>query len=71
MQKSDGILGLLLPANQDTPEAVQPTVGAPHAEQLLLAAGPLEKLGVCCINMDYGTPDENVMAMLEVVESFR
>ncbi len=40
-------------------------------EQLLLAAGPLDKTGVCCINMDYGTPDENVVAMLEVVETFR
>jgi len=39
-------------------------------EQLLLAVGSLEKVGVCCINMDYGTPDENVMAMLEAVESF-
>lgn len=28
------------------------------------------KTGVCCINMDYGTPDENVMAMIEVVENY-
>ncbi|MCK4449884.1 MAG: hypothetical protein KAX26_04760 [Anaerolineae bacterium] len=40
-------------------------------ERLLLAAGPLDKVGICCINMDYGTSDENVMAMLEVVEGFR
>lgn len=39
-------------------------------EQLLLAAGSLDQVGVCCINMDYGTPDENVWAMLEVVERF-
>jgi hypothetical protein len=36
----------------------------------LLAAGYAPgKTGVCCINMDYGTPDENVMAMMEVCES--
>jgi len=40
-------------------------------EQLLLAADPLDRVGVCCINMDYGTPDENVTAMVETVESFR
>jgi hypothetical protein len=28
MQKSNVVLGLLLPTNQDAPEAVQPTVGA-------------------------------------------
>ena len=36
------------------------------AEQLLAAAGDTRKVGLCCINMDYGTPDENVRAMLEV-----
>jgi uroporphyrinogen-III decarboxylase len=40
-------------------------------EGLLKAAGPLENAGVCCINMDYGTPDENIFAMYEVVERFR
>jgi len=40
-------------------------------ERLLLAAGPLDMTGVCCINMDHGTPDENVIAMLEVAEEFR
>jgi len=40
-------------------------------EQLLLASGSLDSVGLCCINMDYGTPDENVMAMLEVAERFR
>ncbi len=40
-------------------------------ERLLLAAGPLDKVGICCINMDYGTSDENVKAMLEVVEGLR
>ena len=32
--------------------------------QLLSAAGREEKVGVCCINMDAGTPDANVIAML-------
>lgn len=37
----------------------------------LLAAGPLEQAGVCCINMDHGTPDENIFAMFEVVRRYR
>jgi uroporphyrinogen-III decarboxylase len=40
-------------------------------ESLLRAAGPLELAGVCCINMDYGTPDENLFAMYQVVEKYR
>lgn len=44
---------------------------AADTESLLRAAGPLELAGVCCINMDYGTPDENLFAMYEVVERFR
>ncbi len=37
---------------------------------LLAAAGRKTKVGVCCINMDYGTPDENVLAMFEAVAEF-
>jgi len=44
---------------------------AGDTESLLRAAGPLELAGICCINMDYGTPDENLFAMFEVVERFR
>lgn len=44
---------------------------AADTENLLDAAGPLENVGVCCINMDYGTPDENIFAMFEVVEKYR
>jgi uroporphyrinogen-III decarboxylase len=44
---------------------------AADTEKLLLEAGPLENVGVCCINMDYGTPDENIYAMYEVVQKFR
>jgi uroporphyrinogen-III decarboxylase len=44
---------------------------AADTEALLQAAGPLERVGVCCINMDYGTPDENLMAMYHVVQDFR
>jgi len=36
---------------------------AADTESLLRAAGPRELAGVCCINMDYGTPDDNVFAM--------
>jgi hypothetical protein len=35
------------------------------AEDLLCRAGRTAHVGLCCINMDYGTPDENVRAMLE------
>jgi hypothetical protein len=44
---------------------------AADTESLLCAAGPLEFAGVCCINMDYGTPDENLFAMYQVVEKYR
>ena len=37
----------------------------------LLTAGFFPgKTGVCCMNMDYGTPDENVMAMVEAVKNY-
>ena len=44
---------------------------ARDTEDLLRAAGPLDLAGVCCINMDYGTPDENLFTMFEVIERFR
>jgi hypothetical protein len=44
---------------------------ADDTEKLLLSAGPLEQAGVCCINMDYGTPDDNIRAMFEVVQRYR
>ena len=44
---------------------------AADTERLLRAAGPLEQVGVCCINMDYGTPDDNIFAMAEVVKRYR
>jgi uroporphyrinogen-III decarboxylase len=36
-------------------------------EGLLTAAGPLENIGICCINMDAGTPDENILEVLAAV----
>lgn len=44
---------------------------AEDTEYLLRSAGPLENAGVCCINMDYGTPDDNLHAMFAVVEKYR
>ncbi len=44
---------------------------AADTRRLLEAAGSLEKVGICCINMDYGTPDKNINAMYEVVRQFR
>ena len=44
---------------------------AKDTEKLLLAAGSLGQAGVCCINMDYGTPDDNIWAMFEVVQRYQ
>ena len=51
---------------QKSPEEIASDTAA-----LLSAAGPLENVGICCINMDFGTPDENIFAMYEVVQHFR
>jgi hypothetical protein len=51
---------------QSTPQEI-----AQDTEKLLSGAGPLEQVGVCCINMDYGTPDDNIFAMFEVVQRYR
>jgi len=48
-----------------------PAEMAADAERLLQAAGPLDRAGLCCINMDYGTPDDNIFAVYEVVERYR
>ncbi len=40
-------------------------------ESLLLNAKPLDKAGLCCINMDFGTPDENVRRIFQVAERYR
>ncbi len=39
--------------------------------RLLDQAGDLSNVGICCINMDYGTPDENVAAIFETVDKYR
>ncbi len=41
-------------------------------EKLLRAHGPpWDKVAVCCINMDYGTPDEAVRAIFQTVARYR
>ncbi len=40
-------------------------------ETLFSQVDDLSNVGLCCINMDYGTPDENVMAIFETVEKYR
>jgi len=40
-------------------------------EQLLGAAGPLDKAALCCVAMDAATPDENVRAIFEVAGRYR
>jgi uroporphyrinogen-III decarboxylase len=49
-----------------TPAEVQDDV-----ERLLEQAGPLDRLALCCISMDAGTPDENIRALFEVAERCR
>ncbi|MFQ5855470.1 MAG: hypothetical protein ACE5LU_07515 [Anaerolineae bacterium] len=50
-----------------TPEEVTTDV-----ESLLQAHGaPWDKVAVCCINMDYGTPDEAIRAMFHTVAGCR
>lgn len=39
-------------------------------EQLLASAARKQRVGICCINMDYGTPDQNVLAMIDAARSF-
>jgi len=51
---------------QCTPQEI-----AGDTEKLLRDAGRLEQVGVCCINMDYGTSDDNIFAMFEVVQRYR
>lgn len=38
-------------------------------EQLIRAAGSAGRIGICSINMDHGTPDENVRAVFEVARA--
>jgi hypothetical protein len=50
-----------------TPEEVTANV-----ESLLQAHGaPWNKVAVCCINMDYGTPDEAIRALFHTVAQYR
>jgi len=44
---------------------------AEDTETLLRAARPLDRVGVCCINMDADTPDENIFAMFQVIDRYR
>jgi hypothetical protein len=45
------------------------TIGS-DTRKLLADAGRMRSVGVCCINMDYGTAEENVRAMFRAVEDF-
>jgi hypothetical protein len=39
-------------------------------KQALVACGRSENVGVCCINMDGGSPDANVRAMFQAARDF-
>ena len=49
-----------------TPAEVQADV-----EKALLLSGPIQQASVCCINIDSGTPDDNVRAIHEAVARYR
>lgn len=49
-----------------------PDEAAADVKMLLDAHGaPWDRVAVCCINMDYGTPDETVRAMFRTVAHYR
>ncbi|HOG47960.1 MAG TPA: uroporphyrinogen decarboxylase family protein [Anaerolineae bacterium] len=48
-----------------------PAEAAADAEHLLSTCPHLERAGLCCINVDDGTPDDNLWAVYEVVERYR
>jgi hypothetical protein len=48
-----------------------PVEASADAEQLLRSGAPLERAGLCCINIDADTPDENVWAVFGVVQRYR
>jgi uroporphyrinogen-III decarboxylase len=39
-------------------------------QNLLKEAGPLNKTGLCCVNMDFGTPDENIRKLFEISKKY-
>ena len=49
-----------------TPQEVMDDV-----ENLLGQVGPLERASVCCVNIDYGTPDDNIRAIFQTGEKYR
>jgi hypothetical protein len=40
-------------------------------KMLLSQVGDLRRAGLCCINMDYGTPDENIRRIFQVADRYR
>ncbi len=50
----------------------RPEEAAADVEAVLQAHGaPWDKVAVCCINMDYGTPDQAIRAMFQTVAGYR
>ncbi|MFC1960556.1 uroporphyrinogen decarboxylase family protein [Chloroflexota bacterium] len=52
---------------QDTERLLQAAASAGSLDKV----DPLSAVGVCCINMDQGTPDENIRAMFAVIQRYR
>lgn len=44
---------------------------AADTENLLLQAGPLEQIAVCCVGIDSTVPDDNIRAIFDTVERYR
>ena len=42
-----------------------------HTRRMLDEAKPLEQCAFCCVNIDHGTPDENIRKMFEAVDGYR
>ncbi len=49
----------------ETPEYLRAEVG-----RMIRESEATDKTGVCCINMDHGTPDSNVIAVIDAVREF-
>ncbi|MFC1481385.1 uroporphyrinogen decarboxylase family protein [Candidatus Neomarinimicrobiota bacterium] len=47
-----------------------PKVIAQDINDLLKVAAPLDQVGLCCINVDNGTPDENIQTILRVAADY-
>ncbi len=67
-QVKDAFLNLRLSPIRMLQESAQ-TIRS-DVENLLCQAGSTDNIGLCCINMDYDTPDENVRTVIDVAREW-